>query len=262
MKKNNGPKILFLDIETIGMQVKVWQPNGNDFIPHDRVIKDWAIIAWAAKWKGEDKVYYKDNRKKKNIRDDKNLLKDIWKLMDKADIIITQNGRFFDVPKLNARFEIHQLGIYSSFKHLDTRKLAKKHFGFTYYSLEYMAKVLKLPHQKLKHKKYPGNELWDACELGILDAWNEMEKYNKYDVLVLEDLYNRISPWDNSINYDVYYDETNNTCGCGSTDFKLNGKKYLSSGVYNRYKCKKCGHETRGKTNLLSKEKKSSLRGK
>jgi len=45
-----------------------------------------------------------DQRYAKNIEDDSGILREIWKMLDEADIVITQNGRKFDQKKLNARF--------------------------------------------------------------------------------------------------------------------------------------------------------------
>jgi hypothetical protein len=87
-----------------------------------------------------------------------------------------------------------------------------------------------------------------------------MEKYNKHDVLALEELYYKLAPWDKSINFDVYHDGLEQKCSCGSTDFKLNGYAYTSLGKYQRYVCKSCGRECRGRVNLLSTEKRESLK--
>jgi hypothetical protein len=50
-------------------------------------------------------------------------------------------------------------------------------------------------YKKLDHAKYSGIKLWDACMNGVQDAFKEMEKYNKYDVLSLEELFTILAPY-------------------------------------------------------------------
>jgi hypothetical protein len=252
-------KVLLFDIETAPMEAFIWS-TGEQYIGHDQIKEDWSVLAWCAKWHGSKELIYEDNRNSKNIRDDKRLLKNMWKLLDEADAVITQNGRSFDAKKLNARFEIFKMGPPSSYKHEDTKVIAKKHFGFSSYSLEYMAKVLNLPHQKLKHKKYPGRELWLQCLERNISAWNEMERYNKHDVLTLEDLYERVAPWGGSLNPNLYTENSPTKCFCGSSNFEKRGFFYSPTGKFQRYKCKSCGAETRSKINLFTQEKRLALK--
>jgi hypothetical protein len=148
----------------------------------------------------------------------------------------------------------------SSYRQIDTLVIAKKYFAFTSNKLEYMADKINKKYKKLKHNKYSGFELWKECLKGNKDAWNEMEKYNKYDVLSLEELYTHLKPWDSSINFDVYHDEEGSICSCGSEEFKKNGFAYTSTGRYQRYACIDCGMEIKGKSNTLSIDKKKSLK--
>lgn len=258
MKK---PKVLLLDIETAPMIAYVWGIWEQN-VALNQIKSDWHLLSWSAKWLDApaSEVMYMDQRNAKNIEDDSKLLKAIWKLLDEADIIITQNGTKFDQKKLNARFILNGLGKPSSFKHIDTYKIAKKHFGFTSHKLEYMTDKLCVKYKKLKHSKYAGFALWRECLSGNQDAWNEMEKYNKYDVLALEELYNKLAPWDNTINFAVYMETTEHVCKCGSKEFKKQGYAYTSAAKYQRYKCKKCGHESRGRTNLLGKDVRKNLK--
>jgi hypothetical protein len=203
---------------------------------------------------------YDDQRNEKNIEDDKRLLKGIWNLLDEADVVVTQNGKKFDQKKLNARFIMNGMQPTSSFKHIDTCLIAKKHFGFTSNKLEYMSDKLCVKYKKLKHKEFPGHELWTECLKGNLKAWNEMEVYNKHDVLALEELCGKLIPWDSSINFNLYHDSEENECKCGSKEFGRNGFYYTNVGKFQRYRCKTCGAETKDRVNLFTDKKKASLR--
>lgn len=255
------PKILLFDIETAPILAHVWGLFDQN-VGLNMIDSDWHLLSWAAKWLDDppSKIMYMDQRKAKNIQDDKEILKGIWKLLDEADIVITQNGISFDEKKLNARFILNGMKPPSSFKHVDTRRIAKKKFAFTSTKLEYMTDKLCTKYKKLKHKQFQGFEMWSECLKGNLKAWKAMEKYNKYDVLSLEELYLKLQPWDNSINYNLYTDDVTQVCSCGSTEFVRNGFKFTSTGKYQRYLCTKCGSESKDRKNLFSKQKKASLR--
>jgi uncharacterized protein YprB with RNaseH-like and TPR domain len=144
---------------------------------------------------------YKDQRgrSEKKLQDDKALLKPLWKLMDEADIIIYQNGDKFDLPRLNTRFLVNGLGDPSEFETIDTLKLARKHFSFTSNKLEFMTQKLCTKYKKQDHSDFAGFKLWDECMKGNPKAWDSMEKYNKYDVLSLEELFLKLAPFSKTI---------------------------------------------------------------
>jgi RNase_H superfamily len=259
MKQKKGPKILLLDIETAPLTAWCWGMWQQD-VGLIQIKQDWHLLSWSAKWLGEKEVMYQDQRGVKNIEDDRNLLKGIWELLDQADICVTQNGKNFDHKKLNARFIINGMQPPSTFKYIDTLMLAKKHFGFTSNKLEYMSEKLCTKYKKLKHKKFPGFEMWKECMAGNLEAWKEMEKYNKHDVLALEELYSKLIPWDSGINFEVYYEDGQAAvCSCGASEWAKNGFSYTSVGKYQRYSCRKCGAERRSRMNLISKEKRQQM---
>lgn len=257
----NKVKALLIDIETSPLLAYVWGLWDNN-VPLNMLKADWSILSFSAKWLGDsaDKIIYMDQRNAKQLDNDNKLLKKVWKLLNEADVIISQNGKRFDMKKLNAKFIEKGFKPYSSVKHIDTLVLAKKHFAFTSNKLEYMTNKLCVKYKKLKHAKFSGFELWKECLAGNVEAWNEMEKYNKYDVLSLEELYNKLIPWDTSVNFNLYHDETNYICKCGSIEFKRNGWFYKEAGKYQRYACKNCGHESKSKINMFSKTKRASLR--
>jgi len=252
---------LLFDIETKPLLAYVWGLWDNN-VSLDQIHKDWSVLSWSAKWLDDppSKIMYSDLRNSKDLDDDKKILKEIWELLDEADIVITQNGKAFDHKKLNARFVMQGLQPPSTYKIIDTLLIAKKHFAFTSNKLEYMSDKLCTKYKKLKHTKFPGFSMWLECMKGNKAAWREMEKYNKHDVLALEELYYKLIPWDDSINFNLYTDEEAMVCSCGSTDFRNKGYHYTNMGKFTRYRCNDCGKETRGRTNLFSKDKRNSLR--
>jgi len=260
MSKSNKPKILVYDIETapiIGYVWSIWEQN----ISLNQIKSDWHLLSWAAKWYGEpaSKTMYMDQRNAKNIEDDSSILKGIWKLLDEADIVITQNGKKFDQKKLNARFVLNGMTPPSEYKHIDTRQIASRNFGFTSNKLEYMTEKLNTKYKKGKHKVFPGFELWKECLAGNLKAWNELKKYNIYDVLSLEELYSKLQPWDTTVNFNVYTGH-DMQCNCGSHNLVKNGYTLLTTGKYTRYKCKDCGSNYRDRRAEKDSSKKTSVK--
>lgn len=255
-----GPKILTLDIETAPIMASVWRLFDQN-VGLNMIEQDWYCLSWAAKWMHEDQVIYEDKANDWDNENDKDLLVGIHALLDEADIIITQNGKKFDAKKLNARFILNGMKPPSSYRHIDTLQEAKRHFGFTSNKLEYMTDKLCKVYKKLKHGDFPGFELWKECLRGNPLAWKEMKDYNIHDVLSLEELYKIMQPWmKQHINMNLYYDDNLLRCKCGKTDeFTHNGYFYTNLSKYDRFQCS-CGAEIRGRVNLLSPEKRESLR--
>ena len=193
-----GPRILIYDIETapiIGQLWSLWQ----DGIGLSQMQKDWFIMSFAAKWLGEDEVFYYDQSQAENMEDDTQLLAHLWNLLNEADIVIGQNVKRFDTRKVNARFVLNGFPKPAHYRQIDTMIIAKQQFGFTSNKLEYMTDKLCPEHKKSKHKQFPGHELWSECLKGNPLAWAEMKDYNIDDIHGTEALYNVLCSWDNKL---------------------------------------------------------------
>jgi hypothetical protein len=244
-----SPKILTLDIETSEMLLRGWGLYDQNFGPGD-IEKDWELYSVAWKWADKSEVFQLGRDK----YSEKFIVNAIRRVVNMADIIVTQNGKKFDIGKINAKLEEYDLNLLKRTQHFDTRQEAQKLYVLPSYSLEYMSEKFNKKYKKLKHKKYPGKELWRECEKGNKSAWAEMAKYNKWDVLATEELFLRFAPKSNAINWQVYYEGKGLKCAvprCGSTEFHYNGHSYTSAGKFQRYCCAKCGNELKAKTNLF-----------
>lgn len=256
-KKENlkKPKILLFDIETMPMEFYVWS-LWQDRLNLDMMKEDWSVLSFAAKWMGEDEVFYEDVEGQRNIRDDKKILKKIWKLLDEADFVVGHNSDSFDVKKLNARFILNGMKPPSSYKRLDTKKLAKKHFGFTSNKLSYLTSKLCKNNVKSSHNEFPGFSMWLGCINKNERAYSSMKEYNILDVTSLEELFLTLLPWENANLFQLYNEDNEDpSCTCGSKEFKKNGFYYTNSCKYQKYSCKKCGAEYRDSKNLIPKSK-------
>ncbi len=258
--KQNKLRILVIDIETSPLITYTWGLFDQN-ISLGQVKEDWHILSFAAKILNEpkSKVIYMDQRKNKTITDDKQMLQKIWELLDSCDVLIGQNSKKFDTKKINAKLIENGFPPYSPIRQIDTLVLAKKYFAFTSNKLEYMSDKL-CTHKKLKTKKFQGFALWKACLSGNQQAWKEMQEYNIMDILATEELYNKIAPWGTGINFSVYNDDIKETCNCGSTKLQKRGFNHSNNGRYQRFQCQNCGSWSSSKENLLTKEKRESLK--
>lgn len=249
-----GPRILIYDIETapiIGQLWSLWQ-EGIGLV---QMQQDWYIMSFAAKWLGEDEVFYYDQSESENMEDDTELLAKLWNLLNEADIVIGQNVKRFDTKKVNARFVLNGFPKPSHYRQIDTMIIAKQQFGFTSNKLEYMTDKLCPEHKKSKHKQFPGHELWSECLKGNPEAWDEMREYNIDDIHATEALYNVLCSWDNKLpNFDVYVDEL-----LDMSVWEPNGFVYSQFGKYKAYRNKETGVQRRSRVNELSIDKRKQL---
>ena len=257
-----GARILLIDIETAPIIGSVWKLFDEN-LGLSQIKTDWHLLSFSAKWLGEKEVFYYDQSKAKDIENDKPLLDKLWKFMDEADIIVGQNSKRFDVRKIQARMVIHGMTPPSPFRQLDTMEMAKRSFGFTSYKLEYMSDKLCTKYKKLTQRKFNGFELCKECLAGNKAAWAEMKRYNILDTLSLEELFEKLRPWGTGINLSVYTDDEDHKCGsCQSDKLQRRGFAYSPTGKFQRYQCTACGSWSASRTNLLSKEKRSTIHKK
>lgn len=238
-------KILLLDIETLPMEVYLWRPN-QEYVNHEAVIKDWSISCWSAKWLFEPEIYGEVvTPKEAKNRQDASVLGGIWKLMDEADIIVTQNGIQFDIKKLNSRFLMAGYHPPSPYLNVDTKRVAKEVFGFSYNRLDYLGKYV----LGLEGKHDMEFQDWIDCSHGIKEALEKMLFYCKNDVApLMEDLYLKFLPWiRNHPNLNVYTNHDKDVCPkCESTELKWTEKYPTPQGMWEGFRCQVCGAVGRG----------------
>ena len=186
----------------------------------------------------------------------------LWELLHKADFLIAQNGKRFDMRKIRARLIMHGFPPPSPVKVIDTMLMARSVAAFTSNKLEWLSTYL-AKQQKSKHKDFPGHELWRECLAGNPKAWASMRRYNIPDVTSMQDVYMRLRPWvANHPNLAVYTDDDRMACPvCGGHDLKEDGFTYTNIGKYQRYLCgnAKCGAWSRSRYTLNSRNKRKAL---
>lgn len=242
--------ILVYDIETLPPLIAKF--NVYDDKPPLWYHSHGLMASFAYKWLGQktthvhalpDYLPYKKDRYY-----DKELVRDLHKVFQQADIIIAHNGDSFDQKISKGRFLIHGFDAVDHYKQVDTLKVARKHFKLESNRLDALGEQLGLG-RKLRTG---GWELWHDCYYGDLKAWDKMKRYNKQDVVLLEKVYYKLRPWiTNHPNLALIENSPDECPKCGSDKgFVLNGWHHTAVSKYRRLQCKNCKGNVQGKLNL------------
>ena len=232
-------KVLLLDIETAPLTCYSWGLYKQNINP-DNVIEQGYTLCWAANWLGQKEVLFSSLPKEGR----KEMILGIHSLLDEADAVIHYNGTKFDIPTLNHEFLFEGLDPPSPYFEIDLLKTARQRFRLPSNKLDYVARPLGL-QGKVKHM---GLKLWHDCMEGCPKAWRVMERYNKQDVNLLEDVYNRFLPWVKQHPNWGHYVSGEVVCAkCGSGRVKKNGIERSTIVPYQRYKCTDCGSPLKGR---------------
>lgn len=243
----NKPKVILLDIETSPLVGYAWQTWDTSIL---KVLQSSKIISVAWTELGSKKVLCKSiadyPEYKAGVINDEQLVKDTWKVLDEADILVAHHGDAFDFKKLNARFVYHGLTAPSSYKTIDTKKVASKYFKFDGNSLSALGTYLNVG----KKLSTGGFDLWDNCINGDLKAWKKMKEYNVGDVELLEAVYLVLRPFmENHPNLNAVLGGSagNSTCpSCLSVDIHKRGFSITRTGRKQRFQCNACGSWSSG----------------
>jgi DNA polymerase elongation subunit (family B) len=242
VKENNPePKVLFYDIETSLMPVAVFQLANNDWIDPSNLLGDRYIICASWKWQGEKVIHAVSvlddpKRYKENPHDDTHVIKVLHEVLSKADVVVGHNSDSFDKRYVDTRILKHGLSPLPPVVQVDTYKIAKQKFLFASNKLDFIGKYLGLG-QKIKTSP----KLWLRVMAGDKEAVLEMVRYNKQDVNLLEQVYEKLKPYiPNMLNRSLV--GANEGCPrCGSKKIQSRGVHKAISRVYRRFQCIGCG---------------------
>jgi hypothetical protein len=235
-------KLVFLDLETQSHLVRSWGLF-NQNISINQIKQPGRTICAAWKWQGKKGVEFASEWKWYEGRRDcdfsyVDFLRELHKVLDEADVLVTYNGKRFDVPTVYKEFVLHGLSPPAPFHHIDLYQTVRRQFRFASSKLDFICQQLGLG-AKTQHK---GMDLWNEVEEGCPKAQRTMEKYNKQDVVLLEKLYNHIKPWiKNHPNLALLEERSGIVCPtCGSDDIEFRGWRYTKTRRYRRFVCGSC----------------------
>jgi uncharacterized protein YprB with RNaseH-like and TPR domain len=238
------PKVLLFDIETAPNLSYVWGQYEQNVIGH---VQESYMLSFAYKWLGDKTVQVRSLPDYKGYKPgepcDKDLVKDLWNLIDQADVIIAHNGDAFDLLKANTRFIYYDMDPPQFYRTVDTLKIARKQFKFNSNKLDDLGKYLgvgrKVPHT--------GAALWFGCMAGDKASWDTMRKYNKQDVSLLERVYLKLRKWAPRHPNLASLAGKEGCSRCGSSKLVKRGFAYTDMSRAQRYFCNDCRGYSAGK---------------
>ena len=224
---------MLLDIESAPAQAYVWGIWEQN-VGLNQLIDSGRVLCWAAKWSDQDQIEFSSEKKDGKRR----MMQKIHKLLNEADVVVHYNGSRYDIPILNREFLKLEMDPPAPYKQVDLLKVAKTRFKFLSNKLDFVAKTLGLG-SKVRHK---GFELWIECMEGKAEAWEQMEEYNRGDIILLEKLYNRVLPWiKNHPNFNLFSRDGLVCPKCGSKHYHFRGNAQVKTLTYRRAQCNDCG---------------------
>jgi len=236
-KEQSPIKRLFFDIETSYNTVRLWRTGKVNYIDASNIIEPKKIICISYKWWQDDKVHTFTWDSKQS---DRKMLKDFIKILGQADEIIGHNSDRFDIKEIRTRAILEGVLMFPRYRSLDTLKKARKYFNFESNRLDYLGKIFNVG-RKLDHE---GMQLWiDVVEGKSKKQLDKMVKYCEQDVLLLEDVFNVLSPYiDHNTNYAVQKGVKKCYCPeCASKNVTLSHTDTTPMGYIKRnMKCLKC----------------------
>ncbi len=235
-------KILILDIEISPTVATVWGLFKQN-VGINQIIGNSEVLCWSAKWLDDDTTYFSSIQ----MTTKKRMLKEVYKLLEEADAVVTYNGKGFDLKILNKEFALQDWARPSPYKNIDMLQVVRSQFRFTSNKLGYIGPQFGLGGKT----KHPGHELWLNCmnpkSSEYESSWATMEEYNIQDVHLLEALYIKLKGWvPNHPSHSAL--ENDHVCpNCGSEDLQKRGTAITTTLSYQRWQCKECGAWSRSK---------------
>lgn len=233
-----GANILCIDIETRPLVVYSW----GLFDQHhslNQIVDEGGTMCFAGKWYGDRTVTFRADW---DVGHDE-MIAEAWRMLDQADIVVGYNHRNFDIKHLHREFIKAGWGPPSPHKDIDLLQVARRRFKFPSNKLDWVARELDIGRKI----DLCGQELWTGCINGDLACQKTMEEYNRHDVVLTEELYDRLRGWiPNHPNLNMYRAERVSGCDqCGGTELEEAGFHYTPTRAYKQWRCSSCGGYSR-----------------
>jgi hypothetical protein len=231
-------RLLTLDIETRPNLAHVWALWDQN-VGLSQIVEVGSVICFAAKWHGDKKVMFASDHHDGHEA----MVRRAHELMSEADGIIGWNSAGFDVKHLKREFVLAGLGPPAPHVDIDLLRTSRRQFKFASNKLEHVARQLGVGG-KVKHD---GFELWVKCMADDPKAWALMKKYCVGDVVLTEQVYDRLLPWIQGHPHPGLFGGAKAGCpNCGSMELQMRGSYVTQACRYQRFQCQACGKFGRG----------------
>ncbi len=246
-------KVVAFDIETapaVAFSFTGFKAN----IGIEQIIEHPRMIAFSYQWEGQKRVGFFSEYHHGRMQ----MLEEMHSILDEADVVVTYNGKTFDVPWVTGEFILEGMTPPSPYQHIDLYQVLKGKTRFFSRKLDYAAQML-LEDRKVSHT---GFRLWRDCLIGNpaekRAAWKLMKEYAIKDTALLFPLYERIKPWITTGHPNrALLDGKAFGCPiCGSDKVQRRGYAYTGVSKFQQYQCQGdgCGKWFRGSTRMGTTE--------
>ena len=242
------PRIVFWDLESSlmqGLHFGLWQQN----ISMRRVTKQTHLLSASFAFNDEEVQGFRLTPEQVKTGDDFDLVCKVVEAVNNCDLMVTFNGKKFDVKLLNTRAIFWGLPPVKTPKHIDLFEQSKRVFKFPSNSMQNVSMYLGL-EGKLATS---GSSLWERC----FEWWNrdeceealiEMVTYGDQDIVATRDLYKRFQGWMKGVpnlgtmTNEITLNKTIRCIHCGSDDiFPMGDKAYTAVSSFDLYRCANIG---------------------
>lgn len=237
----SNAKILTFDIETSPAQAYVWGTFKQN-VSNIQLIQPTRVLSFSGKWLGGKQFTFGEW----DFGTRFDFVFKIWELLNEADVLVTYNGKTFDIPHLNREFIEQGMTPPAPAQHIDLYQTVRSKFRFQSGKLEWVVKVLELDRKMATG----GFQLWIDVLAGDEKARRTMLRYNAKDVKITEQLYVELRPWLGPSASIALIEGKAHACPrCGSVHLQKRGVARTTISTFQRYQCTECGAWSRsGKT--------------
>lgn len=224
-------RVLTLDIERIPGRARIWDQRTR-FVPISAWTELPRTICVGYHWYGQRHpqlvAEWDDGRD--------TFVRAVWELLNLADVIVTFNGKKFDLPHLKGMFAEAKLPPPTPWRNIDLYTVARQ-FAFESKSLDHLARRLAVTG---KRGRYDAAQA-EAAVSGDERAQAALTRYCKADVRATVALYDELRPWiPNHPHIGNTSAETLTCPNCGSQQHETAGAYRAVVIEYAQYRCANC----------------------
>lgn len=229
-----APRILILDIETKPATLHGFDLRNQNF-GLNQMTDPGGVFGVGNKWYTSTKKFFLSDFHNGH----EEMVTGTWKLLDEADIVVTFNGRRFDLPKLNGEFMKLQLPPPTPYSQVDLFQELKRISSFISLKLDHFLDQFGLTRKE----QHEGMGLWLGCMANDPKAWRKMRSYCLQDVCSTEELLDFVRPWIRHPHMGLLQDNDHLTCEkCGSDELEDTDKTIVLTTLrYPVLRCTQCG---------------------
>lgn len=177
------------------------------------------------------------------IKAEKQLLKDVTKRLLDSDVWLTHFGTWYDINFVNSRLIYHKLPIIPpNYNHIDTWKISKNRLKLRNNRLITISEFLGTEDEKNAIRP----EQWIRAIGGHRQSMAYIVEHCRRDVLVLEEVYDRIKPLVIDHPNKALFDGRGGCAICGGNKLQRRGSHVTRTRKYHRYQCQDCGRWSTG----------------